>query len=106
MTETWLLLNESSIRRVAGRPHSTEPLGLPHPSQVESDSDPKDRLTKALVAASGASGRRLRRLQRDLPQFRRQLLEDLPTGGPLEQVPSWVRFQEDLATALTTLRKD
>ena len=62
-------------------------------------------MAEALVTASGAKGRRLRRFTRDLPQFRRQLLEGLPIGGPLEQVPSWVRFQEDLTTALTPLRK-
>ena len=106
MTEAWLLLDELAIRRVAGRPHGDEPLGLPLTNQVQNESDPKGRLAEALITASGAKGRRLRRFTRDLPQFRRQLLEDLPTGGPLEQVPSWVRFQEDLATALTTLRKD
>ena len=103
MTEAWLILNESAIRWVAGRPRGTEPLGLPHPSEVEGEPDPKNRLGKALIAASGTSGRRRRRFERDLPQFRRQLLENLPIGELLEQVPSWVRFREQLATALSKL---
>ena len=103
MTEAWLLLNKSEIRRVAGRPRSEEQFRLPSPSQVENCPDPKHRLVKSLTIASGASGRRLRRLQRDLPQVRYQLLENLPVGGLLKQVPSWVRFRDDLRKALHEL---
>ena len=103
MTEAWLLLDEAEIRRVAGRPKSEEPLRLPSPTQVENCANPKQRLAKALTIASGASGRRLRRLQRDLPQFRHQLLGNLSIGGLLEQVPSWVRFRDDLQKALHEL---
>ena len=103
MTEAWLLLDEVEIRRVAGRPRGEEPLHLPPPSQVENCPDPKLRLAEALAIASGASGRRLQRLQRDLPQVRYQLLENLPVGGFLEQVPSWVRFRHDLQKALHEL---
>ena len=106
MTEAWLLLDEPAIRKVAGRPHSNAPLGLPPPNQVESDSDPTGRLAEALIVASGASGRRLRRFERDLPQIHRQLLEGLPPGGLLEQVPSWVRFRDELETELNTLQND
>ena len=101
MTESWLLLDEAAIRRVAGRPQGNEPLGLPDPNQVESEPDPKSRLFEALIAASGTSGRRLRNFRRDLPRLRHRLLEDLPIGSLMEQVPSWVRFRDNLATALT-----
>ena len=103
MTEAWLLLDEAEIRRVAGRPWGEEPLGLPSPSRVENDSDPKLRLERALTIASGATGRRLKRRQRDLPRVRNQLLENLPVEGFLEQLPSWVRFRDDLQKALHEL---
>ena len=81
MTEAWLLLDEAEIRRVAGRPRSEESLHLPSPTQVENCADPKHCLAQALTIASGASGRRLRRLHRDLPQFRRQLLARIHRRG-------------------------
>ena len=104
-TEAWLLLDASAIRRVVGRPHSTNVLSLPYPNQVEHEADPKARLTEALFEASGATGRKLRRLRRDLRQIQRRLLEELPISGELEQVPSWVRFKESLATALASIKK-
>ena len=103
MTEAWLLLDEAEIRGVTGRLRGEESLRLPPPSQVENCPDPKLRLAEALAIASGASGRRLRRLQRDLPQVRYQLLENLPVGGLLKQVPSWVRIRDDLRKALHEL---
>ena len=59
MTEAWLLLDESAIRLVAGRPTGTEPLNLPSVAQVEAEPDPKSCLQEVLATASGLSGRRL-----------------------------------------------
>lgn len=103
MTEAWLLVDESAIRKVAGRPHGDLPLNLPSPNRAESEANPKGLLLQALVAASGKTGRRLRRFERDIPKLRHQLLEDLPIGGDLEQVPSWVRFRDDLSAALASM---
>jgi hypothetical protein len=103
MTESWLILDETAIRRVAGRPHEDISLDLPSPSRVEREANPKGLLFDALMIASRKSGRRLRRFERDIPALRRQLLQDLPAGGPLEQVPSWVRFRKDLLAALTVI---
>jgi hypothetical protein len=41
MTEAWLLLDESAIRVVAGRPTGIDPLNLPSVWSVESEPDPK-----------------------------------------------------------------
>ncbi len=103
MTETWLLMDEEAIRQVSRRPHDNTPLGLPSPGQVESESDPKGCLEQALLTASGMSGRRLQKYKRDIPHLRRRLLEELPQGGPLQQVPSWVRFRDNLLAALSAL---
>ena len=103
MTEAWLLLDENSIRKVAGRPRDTTDLMLPRPRDVEGILDPKDRLNSILRQASGASGRRLRRMHRELPRMRNQLLQDLELGGLLEQVPSWARFRDDTLKVLIDL---
>ena len=104
MTESWLLLDEIAIRRFAGNLNGSNPMYLPAQTQVENESDPKGCLEKALVAASGLSGRHLRSFRRDIPELRRLLLEELPVGGSLEQVPSWVRFRDDIrATSLLLL---
>ena len=102
-TEAWLLLDQSAIRRAAGRPIGTLPLGLPNPNLVESESDPKHCLQQALLTASETSGRRRQKFSRDFPHVRRRLLEELPVGGLLEQVPSWLRFRDDLKTALDAM---
>ena len=104
MTEAWLLLDESAIRRVVGRPHGTEPVKLPGIDQVERMADTKGVLAQILRSASGATGRKLRKIDRDFPHFRRQLLQDLPVGGLLDQVSSWVRFRDDLAKVVTGIQ--
>ena len=104
MTESWLLLDEAAIRRIAGKPTGNDPLDLPALRRVESEPEPKGRLEKALILASGLSGRRLSRFERNFSAHRQQLLENLPVCGPLEQVPSWVRFRDDLLAASLLLQ--
>jgi hypothetical protein len=99
-TEAWLLLDEAAIREVAGRPRGRVPLHLPKPGKAESMSDPKKRLKEALVAAAELTGRRLEKFQRSFPGHRRLLLQRLPIGGPLLDLPSWVCLRRDLAEAL------
>lgn len=92
-TEAWILLDEDAIRRVAGNPRGRMPLSLPRPARVERESDPKRTLETALATASGHSGHRLRRFRSRFGQHRRILLEQLPVGGPLEEVPAWRRLR-------------
>lgn len=104
MTETWLLVNESEIRRVAGNPRGLQDLGLPSVNRLETISNPKESLENALLVAGAPRGvRRIKNFRNDFGNFRRQLLENLPVGGPLEQVPSWVRFRDDTVAALQAL---
>jgi len=63
MTEAWLLVDEAAIRRAAGRPSGREPLALPAPRQLERLADPKEALHRALIVASGRTGRRSRRFR-------------------------------------------
>ena len=101
MVEAWLLADEAAIRRVAGRPRGTEPLDLPAPDRLEDISDPKQALRELLMQAGAPTGvRRRKRFQADFGGFRKQLAENLPPGGSLEQVAAWARFREDVAAAL------
>ncbi len=93
-TEAWVLLDEGVIRRVAGRPRGKTPLDLPKASQVESIADPKSVLEEALCKASEARGHRLKRFRKRFGELRRILVEQLPVGGHLEQVPAWRRLKQ------------
>lgn len=106
MTEAWLLLDESAIRLVAGRPTGTDPLNLPSVSSVESEPDPKSRLQAVLAVASGLSGRRLRKFRRDFPAHRRQLLERLDRGGAVCELGGWQALEADVAHAMGNMTDD
>lgn len=100
MTEAWLLLDETAIRVVAGRPNGRVPLDLPKPREVEAIADPKERLKRALEAASEAKGRRLDDLRRSFPRNRRLLLERLDSAGPVTELAAWKRLRADVESAL------
>ena len=96
-TEAWILLDEAAIRRVAGNPGGRQPLDLPRPSRVEDVPNPKAVLESALVAACGHQGHRLKKFRKKLRQHRRILLEQLPVGGALDEVPAWVRLKQAIS---------
>ncbi len=101
MTETWLLIDESAIRAVAGRPSGKEDLGLPAIGKLEQVSDPKATLHGAMRVAHGATGRRARRFR---PEEALHRLADLVTDwSPLRQVPAFRRLETDTRCALETL---
>jgi len=102
-TEAWLLLDERAIRTAAGNANGVDPLQLPGPTGTERIPDPKTHLQSILLTAGGVRGRRRRMLLRRVPAMRDRLLESLPVGGPLEQVPSWMRFRDDTVAALREL---
>ena len=104
MMEAWLLADEGAIRRVAGRPRGAEPLDLPAPDELESVPDPKKTLREVLMKAGAPRGvRRRKRFKADYDNLRKQLAENLPPGGLLEQVPAWTRFRGDVASAIGTM---
>jgi hypothetical protein len=105
-TEAWLLLDESAIRLVAGKPNGRAPLTLPAAGRVEHVAHPKEVLEQALVAASELTGRRAAKFRSSLSAKRKQLLEQLPIGGELERLSSWIRFRADLAAALSRVSPD
>lgn len=104
MTEAWLLIDESEIRRVAGRPAGTNNLGLPPVSAIESLADPKALLAQVLLDAGQPSGRRRRKqFERDFGSNRALLLERLDLAGPINELAAWRRLKEDVAEVLANL---
>ncbi len=104
-TEAWLLLDEQAIKKIAQKPNSRRALHLPAARRVESVANPKERLQRALTLACGMTGRRLERFKKSFPIHRQLLLQQLPIGGALSQVQSWVRLRDDLRRAIETLRE-
>jgi hypothetical protein len=99
MTEAWLLFDDAAIRRAAGNPNGTMPLGLPPLKSVESLPDPKSILHEALRVASNRSGRRRKQLHPDI----RRLADLIDDFAPLRGVPSFRAFEESLCDGLRSL---
>lgn len=107
MTEAWLLLDEVEIRRVAGRPSSTNSLGLPAVSRIESVPDPKALLSEILLEAGRPAGRRRRdQFKRDFGRHRALLLQRLDLEGPIDRLPAWQKLKHDIAISMATLPED
>ncbi|MEU8269208.1 hypothetical protein AB0B89_18840 [Sphaerisporangium sp. NPDC049002] len=96
MTEAWLLLDESEIRKVAGNPNGRENLGLPKIREVEGIADPKGLLRDCLMKAASVRGRKRQTAATRFPQHRRQLLERLDLQGPVAQLSSWKKLVSDI----------
>lgn len=60
MTEAWLLVNESAIRRAANNPNGADPIDMPVLAKLDLVVDPKQVLFDLLRRASGLGARRIR----------------------------------------------
>ncbi|GAA0990888.1 hypothetical protein GCM10009555_077370 [Acrocarpospora macrocephala] len=100
MTEAWLLLDEQSIRTVAGNPKGKMNLGLPASNRVEREPDPKQLLKECLLKASDATGRRRERAANRFYEHRRHLLQRLDCAGPVTSLPSWKRLVADIESVI------
>jgi hypothetical protein len=96
MSEAWLLIDGPAIATAAGRPAAA--VTVPPLNQLESLADPKHELEKLLFAAAGnPSGRRLKQFRTSLTSRRVNVASLIDDFSPLESVPSFQKFQEDLA---------
>lgn len=102
--EAWLLLDEEAIRSVAGRRYAKGDLKLFKPNEIERITHPKEQLKDVLLKASELTGRKLQRFKMDFAVHRRLLLQRLPVGEYLDQVPAWKRLCEDLKGIVRHLR--
>jgi hypothetical protein len=98
MTEAWLLLDETALRRAAGRPRGNEALTLPPLQILESLPDPKQTLFEAIRRASGLSGRRLDKLRPE--QVLHQLAGIIDDYSSLRQLSAFRALEAATRTAL------
>ncbi len=99
-TEAWLLVSETAIRNVVGRPRGREPLGLPALRAIENQHAPKAVLREALLRASESTGRRREEVVKRFPHHRRRLLERLDVYGDVTRLASWQRLERSVLEAL------
>lgn len=98
MTEAWLMMDESAIRRAAGNPNGTQELQIPKVRQLESIPDPKALLHEILREASGKRGRR--RASFDVREAAALVSEFIPSFAPLRKLSAFARLEADLAKLL------
>jgi hypothetical protein len=100
MTEAWLLFDQQAIRTAAGNPHSRTRLTLPSLQEVENVPDPKTTLHQALIAAADLSGRRAKRLSRDMGTAVQRVAELISSFAPLRQLSAFTLFEDECRAAL------
>lgn len=96
MSEAWVLFDGRAIARAVGSP--AVEVSAPKIDDIESISDPKDRLDELLFHAAGSpTGRRGRNFRRSIVQRRVSVATHIADYGPLEGLPAFQRFQDALA---------
>ncbi|MDE3721085.1 hypothetical protein PWG71_06770 [Nocardiopsis sp. N85] len=103
MTEAWLLVDETAIRKVAANPNGRCRLNIPPLHKIESVPDPKAELKRVLADASELSGRKLKQFNLRFSENRRQLLQRLDPSGPVSRLSSWKDFVTDMERGLSEL---
>ena len=96
MTESWLLAEPEAIREVAGNQLGRMPLDIPPLHAIEGVADGKTKLKRAIADASGLSGSKLSRLNRNFERNRAAILNRLDPNGPVAALPSWVQLERDI----------
>ena len=99
MLEAWLCFDERAIRKAAGNPNGTVPLGLPPLRRVESRPNPKADLKEALRAASELSGRRLKKFNTAAAFWR--IVDCIEDFSPLRELSAFQTFE----TAIKQLKE-
>ena len=94
MMEAWLCFDESAIRKAAGHPNGKSSLGLPSLKRVESRSDPKEDLQKALLAACELSGRRLKKFNTAAAFWR--IVDYIDDFSPLRELSAFQAFEKSI----------
>lgn len=101
MVESWLLVNESAIRRAANNRNGTQILALPNHARIESVPDPKAVLLTALRTASGLPPQRLKRFDAHHARFR--ITGFMDTFIELRQQQGFVLFEQELISAINQM---
>lgn len=92
MQEAWLLLDEIAIRRAAGNPNGRMQLTLP--ANAERVANPKEVLYHTLRAASGLTGRRLKKFR--FASARRRVVELIDDFSILRRLKAFQALEAEL----------
>ena len=96
MSESWLLSDETAIRKAAGNPNGAQPLNLPRLKDIEALPDPKNTLHTVLRCASGLTGHRLKAFS---PRAR-LVANYISDFSLLRRLPAFQRLETDLKNVL------
>jgi len=103
MTEAWLLIDKSAIRRAAANPNGRMHLDMPQLNRLEGLPDPKAVLYSLLAEASGKAGRRLAQFKRDINGRVQRVAELIQDFSPLRQLGAFRAFEEATSNVVATL---
>ena len=103
MSEAWLLFDEKTLRRVAGKPNGKVPLDFPRIGQLENLLDPKKLLLDLLVKASELNGRRLDRFKAEAHSKILQLAEFIPDFSPIRNLTAFQKMEQNFMNAIGSL---
>ncbi|HVB26066.1 MAG TPA: DUF4276 family protein [Ktedonobacteraceae bacterium] len=100
MTEAWMLVDHMALQVAIGTEMTARDLGLPPKAKlVENDSDPKQTLHLMLQKANAHRPRRQRHNQASLSTLYSLLGREINLER-LQQVPSFMQFENDLTETL------
>lgn len=98
MLETWLLVDQEAIKRVAGNTNYKGSLdGIPAIRQLENHRDTKQLLLNALCEASQTQGARRIKFRKRFSEMRARLTFDLDPNGPIQNLASYRYFREKIS---------
>jgi hypothetical protein len=100
MTEAWLLIDESAIRRAAGNPKGRNTLSIPSIQQLERV-HAKDVLHKAIREASELTGRKAKKLE--VARAIHVVADFIADYSRLNQLPGFSRLRMELEPELEAL---
>ena len=95
MTEAWLLMDESAIRRASGNPNGRVVLTFPDMKKIEDLPDPKKVLKNLLAIASELKGRRLKHFS--TADAADRIPELITNFTPLLQLSAFSTFKDELS---------
>jgi hypothetical protein len=94
MTEAWLLISKSAIRRASNNPNSDCALDMPRLRDLEALPDPKEVLHRLPTVASEKKGRRLKEFRRDINWHVHRVAEYIDDYSQLECLPAFQAFEK------------
>jgi hypothetical protein len=101
MTETWLLFDETAIKKAAGNRNFTGKTNLPTINKLENLNDPKLFLHNLLKNASGLKSRNLKNF--NVHNAVHLVAENIENFSPLRKLSSFNRFESDLKKVVNEL---